>query len=792
MHPRPPSVSDTRSHISYQPGDNSKVCSDSIRERRLTQFDPDTLAVVPTHPPAAVNRVRRKLDFWYTGAPAEGLQGARLIINGTEVDICKQEPTEPQGVNHKRDTISSSSLREKTFDDNNNSSSLKIANRNKKDGYAEFVKRQSLERHIFSDNEIDYSLDIGRAAASQLLSSDSEESVCEDLVINLKKELYNLENTGRKASFDNTGAKNQSKTAPILENQNEQKKKVGGFRRLLSPSLFSGDRRKSFDHASNRTTTPVHDNSENKTKAMLETAFIGGDKRAFARSKSVSPSRITQSQMSPQEIRGHPVYGVPKTNIIRAQINGSRYYCDNGNAPNCNANADKNKNLTMDQRPPNLGPLKVDTNNRRDSVASSTSSSSTLVSGQDVTPPWVRDINRNLNNAQAKTLSLPGYRNPPQASPQQQRSYIPVNQSGRVSAPPYIDCCTPYGQVSQDSLLMPVGAQLKITQSPTKQSKKNPSQVSQQIRGLLSPQILRPRGFDPYYCNQHNHSSSLESSPGSQNSPKELRQFNPNMSPSSNPNLVKPQPIYNSTPRRPRSVSPASGRPGNLPPEYFVRGSNQRNTFSGGRPARQSIIYEEVIEEGKELKQKETNGNPTYGPIFKRGSLQPSSSCEGDLNSSAGKRVSFSPSQEQDMRSGEIYWPTRKGMAPDPPTRQSTRVDQTDYVNVSDLRRAPDRPLPPIPRKPAQKQDNVEYGVVGRQRGANTPTTQRVQALASRWQQQLSDNSTAGSQSRTVQAVPSAANRWICQSDTESGSEAGEIQRILQADNFCSGNVYKH
>lgn len=747
--------------------------------------------MVSTHPRGAVTSLRRKLDFWHTEPAAEGFGGARLIINGTEVDLCKQETPEPQGVKRKSDTISSSSLREKTFDDNNNSSSLNIKHKNKKDGYAEFVKRQSLERQIFSDTEVDYSLDIGRAAASQLLSSDSEESICDDLVVNFKKELYNLENKGRKASLDNTGVKNISKTAPILENQNEQKKKVGGFRRLLSPSLFSGDRRKSFDHASNRTTTPVQNNSENKTKAILETAFIGGDKRAFSRSKSVSPSRITLNQ-NPQEFRGHPVYGVPKTNIIRAQINGSRYYYDNGNASNCNANADKNKNLAMDQRPTNLGPLKVDTNNRRDSVASSTSSSSTLVSGQDVTPPWVRDVNRNLNNVQAKTLSLPGYRNPPQASPQQHRSQIPVNQSGRVSAPPYIDCCTPYGQVSQDRLLMPVGAQLKITQSPTKQSQKNPSQVSQQIRGLLSPQILRPRGFDPYYCNQHNHSSSLESSPGSQNSPKELRQFNPNVSPSSNPNLVKPQPIYNSTPRRPRSVSPASGRAGNLPPEYFVRGSNQRNTFSGGRPARQSIIYEEVIEEGKEFKQKETNGNPTYGPIFKRGSIQPSSSCEGDLNSSAGKRVSFSPSQEQDMRSGEIYWPTRKGMAPDPPTRQSTRADQTDYVNVSDLRRAPDRPLPPIPRKPAQKPGNVEYGAVGRQRGAITPTTQRVQALASRWQQQQGDNSTANSPGRGVQGVPRPANRWVCQSDTESGSEAGEIQRILQADNYCSGmfNTY--
>ncbi|KAG8248108.1 hypothetical protein J6590_047415 [Homalodisca vitripennis] len=802
--PRPSPGPDTST--AYQSHDSGQVCD----KPAISPVEGGTLSVQPAraatdsrttgtendlhdHPRGAITSFRRKLEFWNREEKPklelrhhEDLEGARLIINGTKVDLRKQERPDTLRVTSSvnRTNISPSSPVVKTHDDNNNNF-RRYKQRAKKDGYADFVKRQSLDRCIYSDDEIDYSVDIGRAAASQLLSSDSEESVDESLVDNLKKELSQFSQKIVKDEPSQADARhsirdsNRSKTAPILENQNEPKKKVGGIRRLLSPGLFSGEhRRKSLDQGSSRTSTPVHDHSENKPKTILETAFVGGERRQSGRSKSVSPSRT-------HELKSPSGYGVPKTNAIRAKENGTKYYYDNGGPPN--VNTDRNRNIPGEQKPTNYGPLQVDTTGRRDSVASSTSSSSTLVSPQDVTPPWVRDVNRNVNHLYTKTLSLPGYRNPPQASPHY-RSQIPVHQSGRVSAPPYIDCCSPYGQINQDRLLMPVAAQLKITPGSTKQQvQQKPSHVSQQLRGLLSPQGLRPRGNDPFYYN-HNHSSSVESSPGSQNSPKEVRNFNPNV-----PNLVKPQPIYNSSPqRRPRSVSPATGRPNNLPPEYFIRGSNQRNTYSGGRSGRQSTIYEEVIaEEGKEQKQRDDEGNPPYGPIFKRGTLLSSTCSEGDLNTSAGKRVSFSPSQEQDLSSGEIYWPTRKGMAPEPPTRQSTRGDQTDYVNVTELRgtpQAPDRPLPPIPRRTTQK-TSPEYGVVGRHRGvANTPTSQRVQALASRWyhqQQQQADNRAVSSpMSQKVQPLP---NRWHQQSDTESGSEAGEV--IVRG---CEGRRWKY
>ncbi|XP_054270832.1 coiled-coil domain-containing protein AGAP005037 isoform X5 [Macrosteles quadrilineatus] len=717
---------------------------------------------ISNFPRGAATTYRRKLEFLNSierdsRTDSEALEGARLIINGTEVEVGKQGAIE-----HTNRTDISQSSRVKTLDDNNNS-------RSKKDGYADFVKRQSLERCIFSDDEIDYSLDLGRAAASQLWSSDSEESVDEALLDKLKEELNTFSNNKspkQASTLERNSVDKTSKTAPIIETQNEPKKKVGGIRRLLSPALFSGEhKRKSADQGSSRTSTPVQDRSECNTKTVLETAFVGGDNRSYGRSKSVSPSRT--NVRSPEVRSPTSGYGVPKTNVIRAKENGGKQYnyengskqytYENGAPPN--VKPDKNRNVPA-ERPTHLGPLQVDTNNRRDSVASSTSSSSTLVSPQENGPQWIRDVNRNVNNGYAKTMSLPGYRNPPQTP--QVRSHIPVSQSGRVSAPPYV-CCSPYGQINQDRLLMPVAAELKIAPLG-KQPGQKTSPVSQQLRGLLSPQGLRPRGYDPYYYN-HNHPSSVESSPGSQNSPKELRNYNPNV-----PHLVKPQPVYNSSPRRPRSVSPATGSSGSVPPEYFARGSNQRNTFSGGRPARQSTIYEEVIEEGKELKR---DKNGTYGPIFKRGTLLSTTSSEGDLNTSAGKRVSFSPSHEQDVSQGEIYWPTRKGLAPEPPTRQST----TEYVNVAEVRGAPDRPLPPIPRRAGTGKPNVEYGVVGRQRAANTPTTQRVQSLAARWQQQADG----------PRPIPPTANRWHHQSDTESGSEAGEVQRILQqGENYYS------
>ncbi|XP_063241926.1 uncharacterized protein LOC134542024 isoform X5 [Bacillus rossius redtenbacheri] len=183
---------------------------------------------------------------------------------------------------------------------------------------------------------------------------------------------------------------------------------------------------------------------------------------------------------------------------------------------------------------------------------------------------------------------------------------------------------------------------------------------------------------------------------------------------------------------------------------------------------------------------------PFYHPIFKRGSLisNSTSSVDGALTDSSTyaigpppppKRVSFTNQQQSRERS---YWPTRNGLAPEPPTRQkrSARADSDSevflpnspvspkqpganydlYVNVSPsgqrgvkpappvrnvplALQAPDRPLPPIPRN-----------------GAPQP---RRAAEAVRQQ---------------PGEVPTPANRWQLQSESESGSEAGEVQRIMQ------------
>ncbi|XP_039281035.1 coiled-coil domain-containing protein AGAP005037 isoform X6 [Nilaparvata lugens] len=150
-------------------------------------------------------------------------------------------------------------------------------------------------------------------------------------------------------------------------------------------------------------------------------------------------------------------------------------------------------------------------------------------------------------------------------------------------------------------------------------------------------------------------------------------------------------------------------------PDYFIRGAGHRNTIGSTVRARQSTIYEEVDDAGLHL---------AADKSVKR--------FDSSTGSGTGKRVSFSPNRQQ-----EIYWPTRKGPSVEPPTRRGGG-------EVSSA--APDRPLPPVPRP----RGTGEYGRLPPP--ANQPVTRRVQALANRWQHQ---------------------------SESESGSEAGEIQRIL-------------
>lgn len=694
------------------------------------------------------NRQNTKLN--YKSKSEQNIQSGKIerALSGEErrtVNILKNNIINKSNFEESSsvvDNTSSASFRHlKQFDDNNNKlfglGNHTIDRTRKRDGYAEFVRKLSVDRYV--DEDIDYSLDLGRAAASQLLSSDSEESVDDDLISNFRKEVFSLSNLnsslpcvsdGESVQESRNSTERQSprygdakfssfpdthdiKTAPILENPAE-KKRLGGIRRLLSPNLFSNDSRRktSIDRGCGK----HPDHAETKSKTLLETAFVG-DVSKKQRSKSVSPSRNVSDDKS--QVR----YGIPKRKSDEVR------QCCHDNNVKCGHSYGGSR--------PELGLLQVDTENKRGSVASSTSSTSTLVSPEEKNAQWIRDT--------IKAQSLPQHY-------QSVRSKIPLNQCGRLSAPPYISYYnSPYGHIKHDTLLMPVSAQMKITGPP-------------QYHNIKAKHL---NNYDFLYKNQ---SSSVESSPGSQNSPQnyEIRNFDHAIG--ANVSLVKPQPVYNrGINNRPRSVSPSTGRVGNFvtPENYFVRGSNQRHTISGGVRQRQSTIYEEV-QDDKEMKLDEMK--------YKKNSSV-------ELNTSvSGKRVSFSPNYEHDINSENVYWPTRKGLAPEPPTRQSAKqenepyIHQTDadYVNISDIKNvtgeAPNRPLPPVPKRTVLKQNSVGYGIIGRNisrglnqsvsdgavlRQVNQPTTRRVQALSNRWQQQ---------------------------SDTESGSEAGEIQRILQDD----------
>jgi hypothetical protein len=143
-----------------------------------------------------------------------------------------------------------------------------------------------------------------------------------------------------------------------------------------------------------------------------------------------------------------------------------------------------------------------------------------------------------------------------------------------------------------------------------------------------------------------------------------------------------------------------------------------------------------------------------YPPIFKRGSLisTSTSSVDGVDSPVSPKRVSFTRSYTDEPAN----WPTRKGPAPQPPTRQRklNSVDSDvflpseEYSTYANVQEAPNRPLPPVPRDV----NGAVYGMILRK---------------------------------------SPAHRWQHQSESESGSEAGEVQRILQQGSHGRGTYFR-
>lgn len=193
----------------------------------------------------------------------------------------------------------------------------------------------------------------------------------------------------------------------------------------------------------------------------------------------------------------------------------------------------------------------------------------------------------------------------------------------------------------------------------------------------------------------------------------------------------------------------------------FVRGSPHRATIGCVResPSRQSTIYETEEDvangSGGGSGDGDGGGQKRFQPIFKRGALQASvgPATEDPAPASASpKRVSFSPQPGTGNSPSEqpVYWPTKKGPSPQPPTR----------CRAADPSTAVDRPLPPVPKR--SPSTSAIYGTL---RGVNGQQQHR-QYQQQRWW-----------------PPPPPQQQHCQQSGSESGSEAGEVQRILNARN---------
>jgi hypothetical protein len=155
-----------------------------------------------------------------------------------------------------------------------------------------------------------------------------------------------------------------------------------------------------------------------------------------------------------------------------------------------------------------------------------------------------------------------------------------------------------------------------------------------------------------------------------------------------------------------------------------------------------------------------------YPPIFKRGSLVSNSSSpiDGEDSPVSPKRVSFTSGYTNEPRN----WPTRTGSAPEPPTRQRRMysgdsevfLPAEEYNTYANVLEAPNRPLPPVPRDANMS----VYGMIVRK--SRDPITHN-------------------------NAVRVPVQRWQQQSESESGSEAGEVQRILQQGSRGRGTYFR-
>lgn len=198
----------------------------------------------------------------------------------------------------------------------------------------------------------------------------------------------------------------------------------------------------------------------------------------------------------------------------------------------------------------------------------------------------------------------------------------------------------------------------------------------------------------------------------------------------------------------------------------FVRGSPNRATIGCVRDSpssRQSTIYETDEQDGVTVAGCGLANEKRFQPIFKRGSLQttPTHVADGQANGSVAptlpKRVSFSPQhtatrpqQPEHQRAEQpVYcWPTKKGQSPQLPTGYRA----TDS----------DRPLPSVPKR--SPSTSAIYGTLRGTSNNHSSLQHQCCPSPSPMQQQHHHHYYHNQQS-----------------GSESGSEAGEVQRILNA-----------
>lgn len=565
--------------------------------------------------------------------------------------------------------------------------------------------------------------------------------------------------------------------APTVETHVEKKK--SGIRRLLSPVIFSGEASKRKDTDTNLAASrPSSRHGEVRTS--VETAFVGSSliprtkTTRKTRSQSLSPVRYGNSHTRMTEgcagfDRGNGfVNNAMGDSVIQensVKVSERREYV-NLNVNTCQQ-LDRNRNYATDLL--NLKKQNKATFYKSGGSSgsfSSMSSSPVLRSGKR----YREGMNRSSENI----------------------SNLPVStdisdRSGRTSAPPapysqyynrpdsscffstYQSNCFSSDQIKRNMNQSPQlskgegGNEQKLLlcqQQQQQQKLKQPLQQKQLQQQKQPQQQHQKVMFEQDYVIKKRISPIMFSR-------KEIIASQRKVSVSSSGiptysqcrTILRPQPVYNcnteeiSPPPRPRSVSPitASRRE-----NTFVRGSTQRSTITGYHP-RQSVIYEEECKDVRVNKVSPSSPSSSKSiPIFKRGTLVSNGDNDGSGNSNVSKKVSFSPGQES-ASSDPVYWPTRKGLAVEPPTRQSSRrLDLSDcnvYANVPVLPTQSERSDRTDRFLPSVANGHTGYGTVTKTSYQPTSFTPKTKMLVNKWQQH---------------------------SESESGSEAGEIQRILQ------------